>query len=182
MSDNLTVDDSICPVTGCKEQIGSDLVFSKATLRRCISSDFDGGSLYSGFSEKAIVMQNEYSSSKVRAILEILQSHCNSSISNSERQGFKEYEENLSSQKEKMDSCSSGFTVVKHTTFSNPPAEGPIKYIIFSQWTSMLDLVEQSLNQSYIQYRRLDGTMTLSARDKGVREFNTDPEVCPLPQ
>jgi hypothetical protein len=45
----------------------------------------------------------------------------------------------------------------------------------------MLDLVENSLNQAFIEYRRLDGTMSLGARDRAFREFNTDPEVWPLP-
>lgn len=41
----------------------------------------------------------------------------------------------------------------------------------------MLDLIEMSLNEACLQYRRLDGTMTLAARDRAVKEFNTDPEV-----
>ena len=66
--------------------------------------------------------------------------------------------------------------------YSNLLTEGPIKAIVFSQWTSMLDLVEISLNQYCIQCRRLDGiTMTLSSRDRAVKDFNTDHEVCLLP-
>ena len=42
---------------------------------------------------------------------------------------------------------------------------GPFKAVVFSQWTSMLDLLEPSLNKYMIQYRRLDGTMSLVARD-----------------
>jgi len=45
----------------------------------------------------------------------------------------------------------------------------------------MLDLVEISLNQYCIQYRRLDGTLTLSSRDRAVKDFNTDPKVWLLP-
>ncbi|KAL9349011.1 hypothetical protein Peur_060377 [Populus x canadensis] len=41
----------------------------------------------------------------------------------------------------------------------------------------MLDLVEISLNQYCIQYRRLDGTLTLSSRDWTVKDLNTDPKV-----
>ncbi|CAN8245081.1 unnamed protein product [Cochlearia groenlandica] len=59
---------------------------------------------------------------------------------------------------------------------------GPVKVvgekaIVFSQWTKMLDLVEASLIRSNIQYRRLDGTMSVSARDKAVQDFNTIPEI-----
>ncbi|KAL5722646.1 Helicase-like transcription factor chr28 [Ranunculus cassubicifolius] len=56
-------------------------------------------------------------------------------------------------------------------------ANGPIKAIVFSQWTGMLDLIETSLNRSCIQYRRFDGTMSLASRDRAVKDFNTDPEV-----
>ncbi|XP_078445931.1 helicase-like transcription factor CHR28 isoform X2 [Wolffia australiana] len=56
-------------------------------------------------------------------------------------------------------------------------SEPPIKAIVFSQWTSMLDFLEASLNHSLIQYRRLDGSMSLASRERAVRDFNTDPEV-----
>ena len=54
------------------------------------------------------------------------------------------------------------------------------KAICFSQWTKMLDLLEASLIRSGIQYRRLDGTMSVAARDKVVQDFNTLPEVYTL--
>ena len=54
---------------------------------------------------------------------------------------------------------------------------GPLKAIVFSQWTGMLDLLELSLNMNCIQYMRLDGTMSLKLRDKVVKDFNTDREV-----
>ena len=52
------------------------------------------------------------------------------------------------------------------------------KAIVFSQWTRMLDLLEACLKNSSIKYRRLDGTMSVVARDKAVKDFNTLPEVC----
>ncbi|KAL9391634.1 hypothetical protein Peur_015554 [Populus x canadensis] len=52
--------------------------------------------------------------------------------------------------------------------YSNLLTEGPIKAIVFSQWTSMLDLVEISLNQY---------CMTLSSRDRAVKDCNTDHEA-----
>ncbi|KAJ3695630.1 hypothetical protein LUZ60_001007 [Juncus effusus] len=51
------------------------------------------------------------------------------------------------------------------------------KAIVFSQWTSMLDLMEPPLKESGLEYRRLDGTMSVAARDKAVKDFNTIPEV-----
>ncbi|KAK2969852.1 hypothetical protein RJ640_030161 [Escallonia rubra] len=51
------------------------------------------------------------------------------------------------------------------------------KAIVFSQWTRMLDLLENGLKISAINYRRLDGTMSVAARDKAVKDFNNLPEV-----
>lgn len=53
------------------------------------------------------------------------------------------------------------------------------KAIVFSQWTSMLDLLEAKLKESKFNYRRLDGTMSVLARDRAVSEFKTLPEVRP---
>ncbi|KAH0868813.1 hypothetical protein HID58_075835 [Brassica napus] len=52
-----------------------------------------------------------------------------------------------------------------------------VKTLVFSQWTGMLDLVEHSFVKSGVTFRRLDGTMSLVARDKAVKEFNNDPSV-----
>ncbi|EPS73239.1 hypothetical protein M569_01517, partial [Genlisea aurea] len=54
---------------------------------------------------------------------------------------------------------------------------GGEKAIVFSQWTKMLDLLEDSLIKNSIHYRRLDGTMPVSARDRAVKDFNALPEV-----
>ena len=51
------------------------------------------------------------------------------------------------------------------------------KAIVFSQWTSMLDLLEAKLKEANFNYRRLDGTMSVLARDRAVSEFKTMPEV-----
>ncbi|KAI3778638.1 hypothetical protein L2E82_08019 [Cichorium intybus] len=139
VSEYLTGDDNTCPTPKCKSQIGADVVFNKATLRNSIS-DENNGSSSSRIDEKSIVLQQDYSSSKIRAVMEIIQS----------------------------------FTGPSSSCGDNG---GPIKAIIFSQWTRMLDLVEMSLNQYCIEYRRLDGSMSLASRDRAVKEFNTDPEV-----
>ncbi|KAK3004471.1 hypothetical protein RJ639_018472 [Escallonia herrerae] len=157
VSELLTGDENTCPSPGCKEQLGANVVFSKATLRSCISDDLDGNSSISSEStDKSKVLQNEYTSSKIKAILEILESHCKPKSSSSERRD--------------LASCNWALSD------SESPTERPVKAIIFSQWTGMLDLIEMSLNHSYLHHRRLDGTMTLSARDRAVKEFNTDPE------
>jgi SNF2 family DNA or RNA helicase len=53
----------------------------------------------------------------------------------------------------------------------------PVKAIVFSQWTDMLDLLELSLNRNDIQFRRLYGAMSLDLREKEVNGFKTDPKV-----
>lgn len=171
----------MCPESKCKEQLGPDFVYTKATLRRCISSGSDSASTSSQPATKSWIMDTDYTSSKIKAVLQILQDHCLANAASPEFEipvdcnglDFPGNAMNVS--------CKSSPSVVKHTTvYSSSPTDGPIKAIIFSQWTGMLDLVEISLNQFCIQFRRLDGTMSLAARDRAVKEFNTDPEVCLL--
>ncbi|RCV35545.1 hypothetical protein SETIT_7G248400v2 [Setaria italica] len=66
---------------------------------------------------------------------------------------------------------------VGDATEAIPSEMAPVKAIVFSQWTGMLDLMELSLNSSGIQFRRLDGAMSLNLREKGVNEFKNDPKV-----
>ncbi|KAI5059132.1 hypothetical protein GOP47_0025451 [Adiantum capillus-veneris] len=51
------------------------------------------------------------------------------------------------------------------------------KAIVFSQWTSMLDLLEVSLKKEGFCYRRLDGTMSIQARDRALADFRQLPDV-----
>lgn len=148
----LTGEDSTCPAPECKEQLGADVVYSKPTLWRCISSDTDNDVPFSSeVDENSMVLHKEYVSSKIKAVLEILRSHCKPKTSSSASSSGKGY----------LDS----------------DTDGSEKAIVFSQWTGMLNLVEESLKDSCISYRRLDGTMTLLARDRAVKDFNTIPEV-----
>nr|CAB3488359.1 unnamed protein product [Digitaria exilis] len=64
-----------------------------------------------------------------------------------------------------------------HDAIGSVPSEiAPTKDIVFTQWTGMLDLLEHSLGSNHIEFRRLDGSMPLNVRERGVKEFNTDPE------
>ncbi|KAI3719806.1 hypothetical protein L6452_20711 [Arctium lappa] len=166
VAEYLTGDDNTCPSPNCKSQIGGDVVFNKATLRSCISDD-DHYECLSKIDERSPVFQDNYTSSKIRATLDIIQSHCGAEISNSAGNGNTSFTGNTSS--------SSGVGDLRCSSASQ--AEGPIKTIVFSQWTRMLDLVEWSLNEHCIEYRRLDGSMSLVSRDRAVKEFNNDPEV-----
>lgn len=181
VSEYLTGDDNTCPALECKEQVAADVVFSKATLISSISDELDSSLSNSSHpAEKSMNLQNEYSSSKIRAALGILQSHCKITSPDSDPQSSMQHN-GCPSAKIYTEQCYSGASSREHMRAnSNQETEGPIKAIIFSQWTRMLDLVEMSMNHSCIQYRRLDGTMSLAARDRAVREFNTDPEVWSL--
>tara|TARA_R110002003_G_scaffold279_22_gene18195 strand:+ start:29254 stop:32364 length:3111 start_codon:yes stop_codon:yes gene_type:complete len=56
----------------------------------------------------------------------------------------------------------------------NDPTE---KTLIFSQFTSLLDLVEVPLIQQRFRYQRYDGSMTMDDRASAVEAFMEDPEV-----
>ena len=56
----------------------------------------------------------------------------------------------------------------------------PEKVIVFSQWTSMLDLLEVPLKKSGFGFRRLDGTMTVAARERAITDFESDMTVMAL--
>lgn len=50
----------------------------------------------------------------------------------------------------------------------------PLKTVIFSQWTSYLDILEPSLAQAGIGYTRLDGRLTPLARDTAIDTLATN--------
>ncbi|KAF1851473.1 uncharacterized protein K460DRAFT_270246 [Cucurbitaria berberidis CBS 394.84] len=54
----------------------------------------------------------------------------------------------------------------------NDPTE---KTLIFSQFTSLLDLVEVPLSQKKFRYQRYDGSMKMDERDDAVNAFMDDP-------
>jgi len=60
------------------------------------------------------------------------------------------------------------------------------KVVVFSQWTSMLDILQNCLSldsttaangQTPVSYRRLDGSMSQQDRSKAISQFNTDNKV-----
>ncbi|GIJ99468.1 hypothetical protein Aspvir_001600 [Aspergillus viridinutans] len=50
----------------------------------------------------------------------------------------------------------------------------PVKSVIFSQWTKMLDLVAQALRQHDYKYARIDGQSSLADRRTAIRKLNED--------
>ncbi|CEL00579.1 Putative Helicase-like transcription factor HLTF/DNA helicase RAD5, DEAD-box superfamily [Aspergillus calidoustus] len=59
-----------------------------------------------------------------------------------------------------------------------PAGEPPIKSVVFSAWTSHLDLIEIALRDNGLtSFTRLDGTMTLAARNKALDSFRDDNSI-----
>ncbi|KAM3067424.1 hypothetical protein ACMFMG_011573 [Clarireedia jacksonii] len=57
------------------------------------------------------------------------------------------------------------------------PHEPPIKSVVFSGWTSHLDLIQLALTQHSIPYTRLDGKMSRTARGAAMTQFREDPSI-----
>lgn len=57
------------------------------------------------------------------------------------------------------------------------PHEPPIKSVIFSGWTSHLDLIQIALEENGIRFTRLDGKMSRSARGSALEVFREDPSI-----
>nr|POE85401.1 putative swi/snf-related matrix-associated actin-dependent regulator [Quercus suber] len=57
------------------------------------------------------------------------------------------------------------------------PDEPPIRSVVFSSWTTYLDLIEVALDNADIGYLRLDGTMSIKQRTAVMEQFKTDPNI-----
>ncbi|GME26052.1 putative snf2 family helicase protein [Neofusicoccum parvum] len=55
-----------------------------------------------------------------------------------------------------------------------------IKTIVFSQWTSFLDIVEPRLVEAGIRFARIDGTMSALARDASLEALDSDTDCTVL--
>ncbi|KAJ9131553.1 SNF2 family domain-containing protein [Pleurostoma richardsiae] len=55
--------------------------------------------------------------------------------------------------------------------------EPPLKSVVFSGWTSHLDLIQIALDRAGIVYTRLDGKMSRPARTQAMDRFREDPFV-----
>jgi SNF2 family DNA or RNA helicase len=149
--ESLTSDGHVCPYALCGKKLSFRSVFTPAVLKLCTSPklEFDEKPSCSTAADKpSSICESSYISSKIRAAVEIL----NSII--------------------KTPALKAG-----DTTESILSMAFPVKAIVFSQWTGMLDLLQLSLNRNDIQFRRLDGSMCLNLREQQVNEFKTDPKV-----
>ncbi|KAF4335306.1 helicase-like transcription factor [Fusarium beomiforme] len=65
-----------------------------------------------------------------------------------------------------------GTEQIENRTASVAP---PIKSIVFSQWTDMLDLVQTALQQTGFVCARIDGQQSIQQRQKSMSSFTDDP-------
>lgn len=57
------------------------------------------------------------------------------------------------------------------------PDQPPIKSVVFSGWTSHLDLIQMALEDNDIRFTRLDGKMSRTARGAALEIFRTDRSI-----
>ncbi|KAK7203594.1 helicase-like transcription factor HLTF/DNA helicase RAD5, DEAD-box superfamily, partial [Myxozyma melibiosi] len=60
------------------------------------------------------------------------------------------------------------------------PQEEPIKTVVFSQWTSFLNILEPLLDDAGIKFSRIDGTMKIDERDAAIKQLADDRETTVL--
>ncbi|KAI4374105.1 hypothetical protein MLD38_012140 [Melastoma candidum] len=170
VSEHLNGDNGHCVTANCKAKLTVASVFSRASLSSALSGhcELDNsnehlGATYSGNSPPG--------SSKIKAAMEVLQTLSNKAkyiddIGVSITTSVNVVDDGLND---------GNFRATESSSDTKKPTGE--KSIVFSQWTGMFDLLEACLKDSSIQYRRLDGTMSVLARDKAVKDFNTVPEV-----
>ena len=177
-------------MSNCKDRLFASSVFSKAALNSSLSDEpGQDGSPNCSVSEVVDAAERFYggnsykSSTKIKAALEVLHSLCKPqgcSLGGSSAQSTLDENaicHNNSDGELCEDNADRQHLAVERSSNNSVKVVGE-KAIVFSQWTRMLDLLEACLKNSSIQYRRLDGTMSVLARDKAVKDFNTLPEVC----
>lgn len=170
----LTGDENICPAAHCKVHLNITSVFSRDTLRSSLSDQPNhDNSASQPVETREPCSQGPSHSSKIKAALEVLESLSRPLDSTLKDGSLKlsngvtvSTKNSIPQHKRDTEKCLPDSSVKEFE-----------KAIVFSQWTRMLDLLEVQLKNSSIQYRRLDGTMSVHARDKAVKDFNTIPEV-----
>lgn len=54
------------------------------------------------------------------------------------------------------------------------------KTVVFSQWTSFLDIIEPHLAANDVRFTRIDGKLNSNKRDQAISEFSNDPKCTVL--
>ncbi|KAH1056125.1 hypothetical protein J1N35_034190 [Gossypium stocksii] len=182
ISEHLTGDDKQCPTKNCKGQLSASSVFSNTSLNSSLYGQPGQDKCLDCSGSKVVEVIGPCSedslndSSKIKAALEVLKSLAKPQDNRLRTSGCPEGSSDVHSP-DSLNGLPDGKDLVMGAS-SNDSSKAPgEKAIVFSQWTRMLDLFEACLKSSSIQYRRLDGTMSVAARDKAVKDFNILPEV-----
>ncbi|KAI0186161.1 SNF2 family N-terminal domain-containing protein [Xylaria flabelliformis] len=76
---------------------------------------------------------------------------------------------------QKSPSMRHGFSTKLNAVVQNVSLSGPgDKSIVFSYWTSTLDLISQLLGQAKVAYRQVDGRTSYAERSKALKAFKED--------
>ncbi|KAM3370491.1 hypothetical protein ACQJBY_018049 [Aegilops geniculata] len=187
-------EEEVCPV--CKQKLSSELLFSRPVLRLCISDELES---YAITSSAAAAGDSSAASASAAAAAVVAASGAGSSAAaaasgadssavaaaapppGADSSAVAAAADELSSICE-ASYISSKIKAAVDTLKSIFNTHGPTdsdtpKAIVFSQWTGMLNVLELSLNSNFINFRRLDGSMSLDDREEAVQEFKADPEV-----
>ncbi|KAL2253214.1 UNVERIFIED_CONTAM: Helicase-like transcription factor CHR28 [Sesamum indicum] len=172
-------DDTQCPTKKCKTSLTISSVFSTSTLRIALSDKLNvanaANSEVAEVSEPGSLRCPE-DSSKIKAALDLLLSLSKPQDFAPRKNGSELIHGGCSEKLCICDSAEDSRTLDRIRDSNNLVKVMGEKAIVFSQWTGMLDLLEACLKKSSIQYRRLDGTMPVAARDRAVKDFNSLPQ------
>jgi SNF2 family DNA or RNA helicase len=64
-----------------------------------------------------------------------------------------------------------------HLNRSQSTAENPIKSVVFSGWTTHLDLIGRAFRDNHVKFVRLDGSMSRTDRNIAISQFRDDLEL-----
>lgn len=172
-------DDTLCPYPKCKKGLSSSMLFTLAALRDP-GVDGESGSVGDGDTGVEEMEPTWNTSSKIDAVMNTLLSLPKMSVLVEDGKIMKgpKAEKLLKAEALEVQEVEGPGSAPESCGSTVEKVDSTEKAIVFSQWTSMLDLLESPLKVSGLNYRRLDGTMSVVARDKAVSDFNTLPEVC----
>lgn len=89
-------------------------------------------------------------------------------------------EENYSGPHTKVKALLDALDQSTQETIQLPYGEPPIRSVVFTEWTSYLDLIEHALALRSIGYVRLDGRLSIRQRSAVLDTFKSDPAITVL--
>lgn len=86
-----------------------------------------------------------------------------------------EFGEDATEAEEGIDTDSSKITALTNILRATAQKNDGSKTVVFSQWTSFLDVIQDKLEAEGFKFCRIDGKMTATQRDNSIRTLDTDP-------